>query len=710
MAKKKRNKSGNPAAGSTQTVPGFTPTASVAQSTYSVAGSSKDSAAFYTTSWFEWLLLAIGSIVSVFALASRFIGVNVSVLKDEYIYVLDSHYKDVSGFRLPNELFQFVYSTTKLCGENFYDCARGINAIFVVAGALIIYFLVKLVTSGKKSLGALAGLATIFGTYGTYAAYFMPEAIFNFFMVLFFYLLIKYGQSAGWKPWVGMGLVFALASLSKPHAFFVIPAILLFIFLAVRSSPGSFLLNLAKRVGLLLTTIFTTNISISWISQRSQPSNVFGTYGAAVSSPDALAETLGMATLSQVPGTLFGQTLMIVMSIGLALPIAFIAVLSVLKAGDEENFLRNRSGVLIGLALANMVAVTAVFEAWVGLFTWMHTRYSSYLIPLALVVLAEAWANRSVSRLKWKQGITIGIFSILSAIAFFTMAMPYSTNWVDAPDFKFHIDNPAASGFLIVATLIAGLVYLIHARSALLVAFVLLCAAYLGAGNHITSYLHEKFGQDIVSDDLARILRSALPQEQVDKTVIVGPAVVEMDRALFGLLSGSARAQVVSGPSKDLGFIREGDMWLVTLGDVQLEGLGTATVKGLGFSLHSLSEEAKIAPRSAREFELSSLCTLPENIGWSCGSETAIQWNGSIKGGSIVDVIFEVHSESQEVVFALGTSVLEGSFAKGTWATTIRISGQGEAPSLRILSTPMKMESSTKEQRLVQVLHFKVSG
>jgi hypothetical protein len=133
-------------------------------------------------------------------------------------------------------------------------------------------------------------------------------------------------------------------------------------------------------------------------------------------------------------------------------------------------------------------------------------------------------------------------------------------------------------------------------------------------------------------------------------------------------------------------------------------------VKGLGFSLHSLSEEAKIAPRSAREFELSSLCTLPENIGWSCGSETAIQWNGSIKGGSIVDVIFEVHSESQEVVFALGTSVLEGSFAKGTWATTIRISGQGEAPSLRILSTPMKMESSTKEQRLFQVLHFKVSG
>jgi len=394
----------------------------------------------------------------------------------------------------------------------------------------------------------------------------------------------------------------------------------------------------------------------------------------------------------------------------LALPIAFIAVLSVLKTGDAENFLRNRSSVLIGLALANMVAVTAVFEAWVGLFTWMHTRYYSYLIPLAIVVLAEAWANRSESKMPWNKGITIGIFSIISAIAFFTMAMPYSTNWVDAPDFKFHIDNPAASGFLIIATMIAGLVYFFHARSALLVAFVLLCAAYLGAGNHITNYLHEKFGQDIVSDDLARILRSALPQEQVDKTVIVGAGVVEMDRALFGLLSGSARAHVVSEPSSDLSFIRPDDMWVVTLGEVQIEGLGATTVKGLGFSIHSLSEGAKITPRSPQEFELSSQCTLPENTGWTCGSETSIQLQGGLQGGSLVDIIFEVHGDNQEVVFALGSTALEGTFGKGAWATTLRFSGEGQAPTLSILKTSEQGQglSGELEQKFVRVLHLGV--
>jgi phosphoglycerol transferase len=656
----------------------------------------------------EWLLVAASSVISFFALATRFAGVNVSVLKDEYIYVLDSHYKDVSGFRLPNELFQFVYSSTKLCGENFYDCARGINAAFVVAGALFIYFLVKLVAQGNLWLASIAGIATIFGSYGTYAAYFMPESIFNFLMVAFFYFLIKFAQSDNWRPWVGMGLIFALATLSKPHAFFVLPAVLLFVVLAVRSNTGSFLLSLVKRLGLLLATIFGTNISISWLSQRIQPTNVFGTYGAEISSPGALAEVLGVATFAQVPGTLLGQTMMIVMSVGLALPIGIIAVLSVLKSGEPLAFAKNRAGALIGLSIANMVAVTALFEAWIGLYTWMHTRYYSYLIPLAFVVLAEAWAKRSESRTSIKQILTIGVFSVLSGIAFFTMAMPYGTNWVDAPDFKFHIDNPAISGFLIVATVVTALIYLVESRSALLVAFVLLSTAYIGAGNHIANYLHQEFGDEIVSDNLARILRSAIPQDQVDRTVIVGPGVVEIDRALFGSLSGSARAQIVSGKSSDLGFLKPDDMWLVTLGDVELEGLHPARVKGPGFSLYGLSDEAKIQSRVSGSLQMSSKCVLPENTDWACGSATEIDWGGDFQRGSIVDVIFEVSGQNQNVSLAVGPTKLEGTFGEGVWATTVTFSGSSEGQRLSILSNNPEIDSTGSEQKFVRILHFRV--
>ena len=709
MGKNKRNKSGNPAAGSLRSAPRVGAADSVASLNYSLSLNSKGSARFYVNAWFEWLVLAFASVISFFALTSRFLGVNVSVLKDEYIYVLDAHYKDISVFRLPNELFQFVYSTTKLCGENFYDCARGISTCFVIAGSLIIYFLAKYVTKGNVWLSALAAIGTLFGTNGTYAAYFMPEAIFNFLMITFFFLLIKFGQSNSWASWIGLGAIFALASLSKPHAFFVLPAVVIYIFLASRWANGSFWVALSKRIGLFVVSVFSINISLSWLSQRNDPTNVFGTYGGAVSSTEALADTLGVETLVAVPGTAWGQILMMVLTVGLALPISIIALLSVIGRVDEETFSKSKAGVLIGLAILNMMAVTAVFEAWIELFTWLHTRYYSYLIPIGLIVLAEAWASRLTSQPPWLKRVVIGLFTFTSAYAFFTMAMPYSTNWVDAPDFKFHIDNPAVSGFLIVASLIAGLIYLVHARSALLAAFVLLVAAYLGAGQHITNFLHEKFGQDIVSDNLARILRTALPQDQIDRTVIVGPGVVEMDRVLFGLLSGSARPHVLTEPSSELSFIKPEDLWLVTLGQVELGGLGPATVNGFGYSLYSLSDAAKIEPQVGDPFKLSNQCRSPENMGWVCGSETLIDLERESKLGSVIDLIFEVHGSNQEVVLALGASRLEGSFNEGTWAVTLRLPSELQNEDLSIISSSGATPSDGTEMRFVRVLHLSTS-
>jgi hypothetical protein len=240
----------------------------------------------------------------------------------------------------------------------------------------------------------------------------------------------------------------------------------------------------------------------------------------------------------------------------------------------------------------------------------------------------------------------------------------------------------------------------------LLAAFVLLVAAYLGAGQHITNFLHEKFGQDIVSDDLARILRTALPQDQVDRTVIVGPGVVEMDRVLFGVLSGSARAHVLTEPSSDLSFVKPEDLWLVTLGEVELEGLNPDAVRGFGYSLHSLSSGAKIEPRGGEPFMLSNLCSSPKNTGWACGNETTIEWMYGNPKGEIIDIIFEVKGENQEVVLKLGSSQLEGFFSQGTWALTLRMSGDWQSQDLSMVSTKGGVSPIGVDQPLVRVLHL----
>ena len=83
---------------------------------------------------------------------------------------------------------------------------------------------------------------------------------------------------------------------------------------------------------------------------------------------------------------------------------------------------------------------------------------------------------------------------------------------------------------------------------------------------------------------------------------------------------------------------------------------------------------------------------------------------GEISGGSVVDVVFEVADGEQEVAFAIGESLIEGSFGRGTWATTLRISGTGQVPGLSLYRITNKVGLPDVEQKLVRVLHVGVSN
>ena len=82
---------------------------------------------------------------------------------------------------------------------------------------------------------------------------------------------------------------------------------------------------------------------------------------------------------------------------------------------------------------------------------------------------------------------------------------------------------------------------------------------------------------------------------------------------------------------------------------------------------------------------------------------------GGVQGGAVVDVIFEVHGEEQEIVFALGSSIIEGKFKKGVWATTLRFSGEGTVPDFSIKSTLDEPTPRKGEVKLVRLLHLGVS-
>jgi phosphoglycerol transferase len=686
MSKKKRNKSGNPAVGGTQTVADVGRAAPVAQSTYSVAGGNKASTGFYRTAWFEWLTVAVVSALSYWFLTSRLVGVNVSVLIDEYSYVLDSHYRALTEAYYPNYLFQLVYSSTKQCGPEFYSCARSLNALFVIAGAIFLYLLAKYI-SGKKWLGAVAANAAILGSYGTYTAYFMPEAIFNFPMIVFFWALIRFGKTENLLGWMGFGVILGIASLAKPHAFFVIPALVIFMFFWTRAVKERYVLHSLLRVSSFLAGAVGAKFLLGYSIAGTKALSIFGSYGDVAGAGNAAIEAASRNSGLNVIGTAWGQTLMIVMILGFALPVAIAGILSGLTR-DAKVFEANQVRFVIGLSLLNMMAVSALFEAWLSLSTWMHTRYYSYLIPLAILVLIEGYSRSGVQIKPLIQKLVVGIFLVLASVSLVTAAVPYGANWIDAPDFRFHIDNIVISSILIIVSIALVVWWLWDKKTPLLVAIVVSLVASTFSGAHISNFLVANFGQDSAHDQLGRVLRNYLPQIELDKTVLVGDNNTTMERALFGSLSGEAKAILAPEEGFDVADVPLGSRWLIRVGEPIVLGVGLPDITGNGYAFYSLSPENQKLPRFSDAVSVSSQCEDQSLDLWSCSGATDVTLGANVGPNATVDLIVELSEEAAaaEVEFGLGDATLAGTLPVGLSALTIDFGNTISAKTLTIRS------------------------
>jgi phosphoglycerol transferase len=709
MSKKKRNKSGNPAAGSIQTVPGTKPAASVAQATYSVAGRKKSPAGFYETTWFEWLAIAVVSGLSYWFLTARLVGINVSVLIDEYLYVLDSHYKTLAEATYPNHLFQLVYRATKQCGPEFYSCARSLNAIFVVAGAVFLYLLAKHI-SGRKWLGAIVASGAVLGSYGTYTAYFMPEAIFNFPMVVFFWAVLRFRKTENLFAWAGFGLILGVASLAKPHAFFVIPAVVIFIILMQRSRE-KFLLPALGKVGFFLASFFATKFLFGFVISGERGLSVLGNYASLPQAGGLATEALAKNSGLSVIGTSWGQTLMITMIVGVALAVAVHGILSVLPKSQLAHFGDFSARTLIGLSLLNMMAVSAIFEAWGNLDVWMHTRYYSYLIPLAGVVLLEAYARSNTPSKPLVKRIVVVIFLVVAAVALFTAAIPYGANWIDAPDFKFHIDNLVLSSIFIIVSMALAIWWLWDSKTPLLIAVIVSLIASMFSGSYISNFLSMSFGKDSTYDQLGRVLRDYLPQDELDKTVLIGENQTLLERALFVALTGQAKMIRAGEDAIAVESLDPSVRWLVKVGQANISGLPEPYILGTEYSIYSLKPDNQLTPRNNDAGISSNACAEPANLGWVCGTDTLVSLSKSVSPSGEIDLIIDVSEEAStsEIEFVLGESVLAGTFPKGIYSLTLSFTNVGSESELLVRTKQSANTTGSEEVRFVRIVSANVN-
>jgi hypothetical protein len=449
--------------------------------------------------------------------------------------------------------------------------------------------------------------------------------------------------------------------------------------LSSRSLFNKALIPSIIRFGLFAASFFAIKFGVGFAMAGERALSIFGYYGGSGTAVELVESTiLADSTLENLLVTSGGQILMTVMILGIAVPVSIIGLLDSVF-GNKTNFAPVAFRSLFAITLLNMMAVVAMFEAWQNLTNWMHTRYHSYLIPLSLVVLVEAYVRSDAAGNKLIKRLVTSVFLVFASVNLITAAVPYGTNWIDAPDFRAHIDNLFLSSTAIVISIGLAIWWLWLNKAPIVGALVL-------------------------------ALRDYIPQDELDRTVLVGDNQTNMERALFLTLSGEARKIPAPAEGFDVKQLEASDRWLIKVGEPLILGLGAPTISGTDFSLYSLSPENTLAPRKNEVNSFSNSCESPAEGAWACGNSVSVTTSGVLPGSPEIDLIFEVAGPeaNSTLEFALGKTVLSGEFPVGTYAVSLAFPGEVTGGSLEIRLGAGSQVDRTPDSKFLRIISLNV--
>lgn len=189
-----------------------------------------------------------------FWLFSRVESIGPAILGDEYIYSMgarkSSPWSDLATADFSNYLFNFVYSSTSICGEAFYSCAKALNIVFFLASCLVLFAVALRFLPFWLSFLFYGAVAI--SPVSIYTSMFLPESLYLFLINVVLYVTLRAVSSYTIQNWTYVGVAVGLASLVKPHAWMSLVAIL----------AAATVFGLAKGLGNLRITLASIFSSI----------------------------------------------------------------------------------------------------------------------------------------------------------------------------------------------------------------------------------------------------------------------------------------------------------------------------------------------------------------------------------------------------------------------------------------------------------------
>ena len=552
-----------------------------------------------TKSKFEyfWLLLPVA-----FAAwsISRVWTVLPSIMGDEYVYTSAAKHFPFAEQYFSNYIFSWVMSATNMCGTDFYVCTKSINSVFFALAILFTFLIAARFLSFGWSV--FVASVTALSPISIPVSYFMPEIMYFAAMTGVVLFALWVADKGKWQLWSLVGVSLGLAALVKPHAIFMLPAFTIFaLVVSYKLASGSWLAGI-RSAGSTIAGFFVAKFGLGFLFAGTEGLKLFGGYGSPVDaltsvvqnqaptvSQEAGTQATGLELLASVSfGHLAMHLAVVLMIAGLPLLLSLRVLLSVAKKPEPVGPVSSLF-ILVGLITFSIIAVVAVFEAYVTVGGDDHSdrlilRYYEFLIP-QFIVMGLLLPRFTDSKLAWRilQGSTVVI-----AALFFSIFYPgnFDQQYADSST----LPGLAASGGLFIAVAVAiaaAILYWIFTpeEGNVLIGRFIIPLFLIVALVMSQSKLIEINGTQAYFDQAGWASRDALNDVPGDRIIVIGQTRTEVFTVKFWIDEPNIKdLLVLEGSVVPLDNVSESD-YVVTLGNIGIDFPHEVVTEGEGYKL-----------------------------------------------------------------------------------------------------------------------------
>lgn len=563
-------------------------------------------------------------LISLFLLF-RNIGIYPVVMGDEYTYSLFSRLLPFADATRPGYLYSLIYHVTNFCGDGFYSCAKILNTFFFIGAAPFIYLITKRVST--NSLALIITLLTLLGPINSYTAYFMPEAFYFFSFWLFVWFILKLDNLSSSRSWCVGGIILGLSALIKPHALFLLPAIIIYIFYINKKRDDKWVIQAFKNIGLFIILTFFIKLFIGYLIAGKTGITVLGNdYSTIVSSNiSGFQHYFELIRLSAI--NIKGHILAVCLMFSVPIIIIINQIFN-FKLIKQENREFSKIYFFTIAILINLILITAAFSASVigngpgETIARLHMRYYDFALPLLLVVLASQLSFESTnSKTGWRLLTALPIGGIM-LYATYTKMAPFILSFIDNPELRGFTYNSIVFYILSSISFISLILWIYRAQLGAKFFIYLFMPVTIIASTFFVSHEMRRNLIPDVYDNAGIFTKQYLNNDEISKVLIIGSEPAGLLKALFHLDNPQSSIKVIpTGSIYDLSNLPHDKEWVLNIGNNKLPKNNFDQIKLGGYTLtHATSTNIIDLKKSTWPGIISSIKGLSHSEPWGTWS------------------------------------------------------------------------------------------